>query len=339
LAVEKWPLFALAAVSCVITFLAQKHGGSVMSAMHLPFKIRIFNALVSYFNYIGQMFWPVRLTIEYPYQSVKLTQLVQSVLCLIILTIVVIRLRKRFPYLLTGWLWYLGTMVPVIGLIQVGVQPMADRYTYVPLTGLFIIVAWAAFGYAKSRNFGKILLWAASAIILSALAVCSWHQVGYWQNSRKLFEHAIEVNPDNYIAHSGMASVFRRSGDIDKALKHFREAVNRVTIYRTHPIYSEHGDKLVKMLMEAGITRAGQGRYDEAIGHFQEVISMRPDKIWGYGGLMGVCQARNNIDDIKIIDDIIKYCQKALQNNPNDKKAQQLLKQAIEGKRKTNKEN
>jgi len=337
LLIEKLPLFVLMAVSCVITVLAQK--GTIASSTILSFKIRIGNAMVSYFNYIGQMFWPVQLTTSYPYQSVKITQLVQAVLCLIILSIVAIRLRKRFPYLLTGWLWYLGTMIPVIGLMQVGIQPMADRYTYVPLTGLFIIIAWAAFDYAKSRDCPKIVLSVLSIAVLSALALTTYRQVGYWQNSTKLFEHAINVNPDNYTAHHCLAKTLRKKGDIDEALYHFREAMNRVTICNTHPIYSEQGKNLITMLMEAGTARFDQGAYDKAIEHFREVISLRPDKMWGYAGLFAVCQARNKIDDIKIIDFVIKYCQKTLQINPNDAQIQQLLKQALEEKRKRNKQN
>jgi len=339
LLIEKWPLFVLTAVSCVITFWVQKQGGSVATTMLLSFKARIFNASVSYFNYIGQMFWPVRLMVSYPYKAVKITQLVQALVCLIVFSIVVIRLRKRFPYLLTGWLWYLGTMVPVIGLLQVGVQSMADRYTYVPLTGLFLIIAWAAYDYARSRNYPKITLWVLSMAVLSALALSTWRQAGYWRNSITLFEHAIEVNPANFKAHSALAKVLRKKGDIDEALKHFREAVNRLPIYRVRPIYSEQGENLITVLMEAGIYRAEQGRYDQAIEHFREVISLRPDKILGYAGLMAVCQARNNSDDIKIIDFVIKYCRKALRYNPDDKQAPQLLKQALEEKRKRNKQN
>jgi len=327
LVVEKLPLFVLTAASCVITFLAQKHGGGLTSITVIPFKIRFFNSLVSYFNYIGKMIWPVQMAVLYPYLPPKITQIVQAVLCLIVFSIVVLRLRKRFPYLLTGWFWYLGTMIPVIGLVQVGAQSMADRYTYVPLTGLFVLIAWGVVDYAKSRNWPKIVLWVLSFAVLSALALGTWRQAGYWQNSIKLFEHAIDVNPDNYIAHSALAKTLIKSGDIDRPLKRYREAVIGF------PIDSEPVDDLVTMLMVAGTSRGEQGAYDEAIGHFREVVYLRPDKTWGYSGLVSVYRAQNKFDEV------IKYCQKSLQINPNDAQIQKWLKEAIEKKRKMNKEN
>jgi len=339
LVLEKWPLFVLTAASCVITFLAQKQGGAVATGSFLSFKIRFFNALVSYFNYIGKMFWPVRIVVIYPYQTIILTQLIQAVLCLIVFSLVVLRLRKRFPYLLVGWLWYLGTMIPVIGLIQVGVQAMADRYTYVPLTGLFIIIAWAAVDYAKSRNWPKIALWVLSMAVLSALALGTYRQVGYWKNSKTLFGHAIDVDPVNYKAHSVLAKALRRNGDIDGALKHFREAMNSLKFYRTRQTYSTESKNLITMLMEEGIYRIEQGSYDKAIEHFREVISLRPDKIWGYAGLIDVYRAQKKVNDVNNIDLVIKYCQKTLQINPNDAQIQKLLKQALEEKNKRNKQN
>jgi len=327
LVVEKLPLFLLAAVSCVITFLAQKHGGAMPSISQLPFKIRFFNASISYFNYIGKMIWPVRMVVIYPYlYAPKITQVVQALLCLIVFSLVVLRLRKRFPYLLTGWLWYLGTMVPVIGLVQVGVQSMADRYTYVPLTGLFIIVAWAAVDYAKSRDWPKIALWVLSVAVLSALALGTYRQAGYWQNSVKLFEHAIDVYPVNPKAHTCLAGTLNESGDIDGSLKHFREATNTLSID------SEAVDNLVTMLIETGVSRGQQGRYSEAIGHFKEVISLRPGNIDAHYGLIITYQYQNKVDEV------IKSCQKALRINPNDAVIKQWLKEAIEKKRKRNKE-
>lgn len=168
LVAEKVPLFVLMVTSCVVTYVAQQTGGAVWS---IPAILRIPNIFVFYARYIEKMIWPSRLAIFYPYttHTILLGQTIVAALVLLVISIRVIRSAQSYRYLPVGWLWYLGTLVPVIGLVQVGAQAMADRYTYVPLIGLFIMIAWGAADYAKSKNYSRIALWVPALVILMTL--------------------------------------------------------------------------------------------------------------------------------------------------------------------------
>jgi hypothetical protein len=209
---EKVPLFILVAVLSMITFFVQRSGGTVESTATLTLKARSANAVVSYAGYIGKIFWPRRLAVFYPHPrySLPVWQAVAAGLLLLGITVCVIWLARRRCWLPVGWLWYLGTLVPVIGLVQVGAQAMADRYAYVPAVGLFIIIAWSLPELVKKWRYRKIGLRISAGIVLTFLLLCTRMQVRHWQNSVTLFEHALAVTENNYAIHCNYGRTLMR---------------------------------------------------------------------------------------------------------------------------------
>ncbi|MFZ0927353.1 MAG: tetratricopeptide repeat protein, partial [Syntrophobacteraceae bacterium] len=223
---EKIPLFALAALSSIVTFIAQQKGGAVGSIEAFSPGVRIANAWVSYIIYIGKTFWPVNLAVYYPHpRLLPLWQALGAVLLLITFTISVIRTAKRFPYLTMGWLWFTGTMAPVIGIVQVGTQAMADRYTYIPLIGLFIMAAWGIPELLKKWRYRKETLFASSALILTCLFIVTWIQTGYWRNSIALFDHALKVTSPSDLILRARGSVYDKLGNYTQAVSDFDRAI------------------------------------------------------------------------------------------------------------------
>jgi Flp pilus assembly protein TadD len=295
---EKIPFFALSAASAIVTLYAQKKGGAVGSLDVLPFNARMANAIVSYADYIEKMIWPRNLAVFYPHPGIPPGWLVLgSALTLLIITVLVLRSAKRFPYLVTGWLWYLGTLVPVIGLVQVGLQAMADRYTYVPLIGLFVIIAWGVPELTRKWRHQKILLAVSTGVILLILMFNTWSQARYWQNSPSLFEHAIRVTADNYVAHNNLGVALARIGEKEKAAFHYSEAI------RMKPNFENAHFNLGNYL-------ASQGMTSEAIVQYSEAIRIKPN----------YSKARNNLGAMlasqgKFQEAIVQY-EKALQTEP-----------------------
>lgn len=226
---DKFPLFVLATASCVITYLAQAAGGAVQSFDIRPVGVRIANAIVSYMAYLSKTFYPVRLAAYYPHPgtSIPTWQVVVSALVLVSVTVFAIRIRKRCPWLIVGWLWYIITLIPVIGLIQVGDQAMADRYTYVPLIGIFISIAFGALELLKG-TLARKLITAAAAIAIVMLAISSYVQVGYWRNGITLFEHTISVtSPQNVVALFNLGVAYQKQRyDDAKAVEIYKKVVS-----------------------------------------------------------------------------------------------------------------
>jgi hypothetical protein len=265
LVLEKVPFFALAAVSSFLTFFAQRSGGAVVSLQLVPFETRVANALVSYVSYIGKMIWPHRLAVLYPHsQTLPMWQVAGAGLLLGVVSFLVIRGARRRPYLMVGWLWYLGTLVPVIGLVQVGEQAMADRYTYVPLIGLFVMIAWGIPGILAGWRFRKIVLSLSTGLLLLLLMIVTNFQLKYWQNQITLFEHTLVVTSDNFLVHNFLGTVLAGQGKIQEAIAHYGEAL------RIKPDYSEAHNNL-------GNALALQGNIQEAIAHFAEALRINPD--------------------------------------------------------------
>ena len=264
LVLEKLPLLGLAAASSIVTLVAQRRGGSVTGLEKLPLKFRAASALVSYAAYIGKMLWPARLAVFYPYpRTLPAAWVVGALLGLLGISVAVMRAGLRHPYLPVGWLWYLGTMVPVIGLVQVGSQLMADRYTYVPLIGLFIMVAWGIPELvARWRPPGMVLPAAAFLAILACM-LTAWGQVQYWQNSSTLWEHAQNVTTGNYLAYNNSGVTLAKQGKMDQAILAFSEAL------RIEPGYADVHNNLGKAL-------ASQGRLGEAIAEYSDAVSIKP---------------------------------------------------------------
>jgi tetratricopeptide (TPR) repeat protein len=211
------------------------------------------------------MIWPARLVFFYPHpnQNVSILYAVISAVFLLAVTILVLRFAKNHRYLFTGWFWYLGTLVPVIGLIQVGNHAMADRYSYITLTGLFIIIAWGLPELLGKWPHRETMLWASSLIILSALAICTYYQQQYWKNTITLCQHALKVTDDNYQAHFGMTEMLLEQGRVEEAIWHNTEVI------RIKPNYIEAINNL-------GIALHKAGRINEAISCYKKALEINP---------------------------------------------------------------
>ena len=266
LIVEKIPLFVLVAASGVITFMAQQHGGVVKRLDNLPASLRVSNALASYVGYIVKMIYPTDLSALYPLPGYRL-KIWYVIVCFIMLATItaVVIFKARKHYWKVGWLWYLGTLVPVIGLVQVGVQGMADRYTYLPSIGIFIIIAWGAADIVpKWRQRGRVLA-ILSTVVLVILILLTRAQVRHWQNNLTLFKHAIEATDRNYIMHNNYGSALVENGQLSDAVIHFREAV------RINPKYLVARDNIGQVYLD-------QGRTTEAVRIFTELLRMKPNQ-------------------------------------------------------------
>jgi protein O-mannosyl-transferase len=226
---EKSPLFAMAAASALITVYAQHSGGALGITAALPLSLRLKNAIYSYLAYIGKGIWPSHLAVFYPHpeNSLALWKVLAAAVVLLVITALVWGFRKK-KYLLVGWLWYLGTMVPVIGIVQVGRQGMADRYAYIPFIGLFVMAVWLAADFFAGIRLSRITTVVITLAVLSGYAFVSYIQIGYWRNSFTLFSHALQVTPGNGIAEDNLGAAYMDMGQPDMALQHFETAVRLV---------------------------------------------------------------------------------------------------------------
>ena len=257
---EKIPFLILTAISSAVTMFAQRRGGAMVGVDVVPMTIRLANACVAYFTYFWKMFWPTGMAVLYPtpIRAVPDWWLVAAI-GLIVLSVLAIKLATRRPYVFVGWFWFLGTLVPVIGLVQVGRQAMADRYTYVPLVGLFLIVAFGlgdALALPPARR--RVLMTAGGLVIVS----CVWAtrvQLRYWSSSEALWEHTIRVTTDNAVAHFSLAVAFTEQGKPDEAMREYSEALRIV------PQYAEAHYNIAEALTKSGKTDAAIAHYSEAL--------------------------------------------------------------------------
>jgi protein O-mannosyl-transferase len=261
---EKLPLFAIAMAASIATYLVQRQGGSVASFDEVPFALCAGNALVSYIAYLFQFFWPANLAVFYPYPSeISLWKQIAAGLSLAGITAFAIRAFRRRPYLAIGWFWYLGTLLPVIGLIQVGLQSRADRYTYVPLIGISIMLAWGLADLCARWPRGKPAIAVLGVLVCSVWSCLTWLNLANWRDSLSLFQHAIEVTSDNYIAYDNLGVALRDRGQTADALADFQEAVR----IRPHDANAQNN------LGEALLV---QDRIDEAAPHIQAALRLEP---------------------------------------------------------------
>ncbi len=261
---EKLPLFVLAAIASVVTVLVQRHGGAVAGFVKVPLSIRLTNAAASYLAYVGKMLWPVRLAAFYPLgTSTPVLQASLGALLLIGVTALAIRAGRRHAYFPVGWFWYVGTLIPVIGLVQVGNQSMADRYAYVPLIGLFIVAAWGAPELVARWQPARFALPTAAVCVVLACAALARAQVRYWSDSIALWQHALDVTEDNYVAHTNMGLALTEQGRYGEAGPHFAEAL------RLRP-----NDAVAHNNMGAALMR--QGKPDEAARRFAAALRIQP---------------------------------------------------------------
>ena len=282
---EKLPLFAMSFASCVITFFAQRNGGAVQTLQNFPLGERLANAIVVYASYLGKTIWPAGLAVFYPYSFVGVPGWAVAGLAvsLAAATALVFRLMDKAPYLAVGWLWYLGTLVPVIGLVQIGSQSMADRYTYVPLIGIFVAVAWGVAELVSGSRTAQNVVSAIGVAIVSALFVATRAQATYWSNSTTLFEHALAVTTDNWLAHSNLGGALLDDGRIEDGIAHQREAL------RIRPSYTEAHYNL-------GLALEKTGRHTEAIQEFERALELRPSFAKAHNNLAGVLAGQGQLD-------------------------------------------
>ena len=307
---EKIPLFAISAASCIVTYMVQQ---TALSSPNVQLGMRVANAFVSYISYIGKMMWPCKLAILYPFpgNTIPEWKVAGSALLLVCMTVLAIRARNRRPYFTIGWFWYLITLIPVIGLIQVGLQAMADRYTYVPLIGLFIAIAWgipdiAAFPRLPAVALAKaglrlpayptLPILAGSVIMI--LTVCAWRQVGYWHDSFALFQHAAKVTINNFVAQTNMGDLLVAQGKIDEAMKCYNEAV------RIYP-----GSVEIRLVFGKALYK--QQKYDKAIAQYSEAVRIKPESLEAQT-LLG-----NALLGQGVVDKAVDHLSKAVRISPD----------------------
>lgn len=261
---EKIPLIALSLISSAMTVYAQSAFGAVNTLQNIPLGKRLGNVLCSYVLYLWKTVWPFDLAVFYPYPDSRNPYLIIACgLGLLVATLLILRNTRRFAYLAVGWLWYLGTLVPVIGIVQVGAQSMADRYTYIPLIGIFIMACWGVADLLKGWRQGRIVAGVLYSAAFAILAAVAWTQAGHWKDSISLFSHALEVTGDNYLAHNNLGTALSDNGRIDESLAQFRMAL---LIY---PAYEKAHDNIAGVLVS-------QKKYDEAFVHYRESLRLNP---------------------------------------------------------------
>ncbi len=299
---EKMPLIVLSLLSCAVTYYAQQKGGAVSSEETLSLSLRIPNMITSYAAYLGKALWPSGLAFFYPLKVSAFfsSRVLLSLSILLAITALALAAIRRFPYLAVGWFWYLGTLVPVIGLVQVGSQSMADRYTYIPLIGIFIMAAWGLADIAQGRAYGRRALGAACVATLVLLIFLSRSQASTWKDSETLLRHALSVTVDNVTAHNNLGMVLFEKGEVKDAIAHYQEAIRINPYYIKAYInigeaYAKQKDMksadayymaaLAKDFSNAGLHAAyggfldNSGRTRDAILHFRRALELDPASV------------------------------------------------------------
>lgn len=314
LVLEKVPLLILSVLSSFLTSLSVQRSGIVISTTLVPMKLRIANAIVSYARYIGKLIWPQDLAVFYPYPStVPLWQSVGAGLLLAGISFLVIRAWRKLPYLCIGWLWYLGTLIPAIGLVQAGQWPaMADRFTYVPAIGLFVMLAWLIPHVLTKWRYRKTGLVLAAGALLAALLLLTRAQLNRWSNTITLFEHTLKVTENNYLAHNNLGNALARQGKLKQAKDNYVKAL------RINPTFPRAHNNLANVL-------ARQGKSQEAIAHYTKALEIKPN----------FPKAHNNLGNVlarqgKNQEAIVHYT-KALQIKPDFAGAHNNLGNILQG--------
>ncbi len=265
LVVEKIPFFALAAIASVAAYITQHKGGAVPAMDFDLLKMQTANAIVSYVSYIGKMIWPGKLAAYYPHPGMlPVWQVVGAGLLIVCVSVFGVWKWRKFPYFTFGWFWFLGTFVPVIGFVKIGNFLMADRYTYVPLIGIFIIIAWGVPELVAHWRHREIWLTTLATVLLSILIVVTWKQVQCWENGFTLFKHTLKHTSNNYKIHHALGGELYNQGRTAEAIEHYLQAL------RIKPDYE-------KAYNNMGVTMEKQGRIKEAVEHYLEALRIKPD--------------------------------------------------------------
>jgi len=329
---EKVPFLVISAVSVFLSALSAQHIGVAVSLKSVPMHLRIANAVVAYVRYLEKMILPGNLTVFYPYpESLPLWQPLSAGILVAVISVLVFWQSRSKPYLTVGWLWYIGTLVPVIGLVQAGIWPaMADRFAYVPLIGLFILIAWGTADiFAKwSLQYKNIVLFASAGALFSTLMIHTSMQVAHWKNGITLFEHAIKVTDNNYVAHNNLAITLSDQGKINEAIYHYEEVVrvrpnNAGALFNLGNAFYDHKslDKAAvyyNKALKIDPAHAGahnnlanllftQGKYEKAVAQYAEVLKENPDDIGARINLANVLFAMERLDEaILLYNEVLK---------------------------------
>jgi tetratricopeptide (TPR) repeat protein len=319
LLIEKIPLLILSTAAGVITFILQKRATGAIPP--LPWLWRVQNAFVSYVIYVWKTLWPTNLAVFYPHpnDTLAIWEVIFAILLLLAITAAAIVFRSQRPYLLTGWFWYLVMLVPVIGLVQVGEQGHADRYTYLPHIGLFLLVVWLAADVAAVRQSRPRFTMAAAIVIVVALACAAFVQTSSWRNSETLWSHALAVTSDNDVAHNNLGYLCDARDEVDKAISHFETAL-RIRSGKQDPHY-DVGSAFMQMNLANALARKGQS--DEAMVHYNEAIKLQPYYADAYYNRGNVLFGKDRIDEA------IADWEKTLQMQPSDANAHTGLGNAL----------
>ena len=337
LVVEKLPLIALSAASAVITMQAQRAGGAMRSTAQFSLAVRLENAVMAYAMYLWKMIWPSHLSPIYPHPGDSLAgwQVGTSALVLLAVTAVALKFRAR-RYLLTGWLWFLGTLVPVIGLVQVGDQAMADRYAYIPLVGIFIMIAWGIADLADSKQIGLVVRVIPAACVLLALSFATNRQLGYWSSNYDLWTHAVAVTGRNFIAQDNLGGALLWLGKTDEAYLHFQAAaeinpLDPMSRSNLGAYLQEHGhmaeaiekyNRVITLTSDPGLLAATYanlgaayrklGEDEKARTSYDQALQLNPNQYNVYLGLGELLEKQSRLDDA------ISNYSKAVELRPTD---------------------
>ncbi|HXU78336.1 MAG TPA: tetratricopeptide repeat protein [Methylomirabilota bacterium] len=301
LLLEKVPFVFLAGVASLVTLWVQKQAGATEMLERLGWGARVGNALVAGCRYLGKLAWPSHLSVFYPHPGRwPVGWVCLAGLALLMVSLLAVRMRRRLPFVFVGWFWYLVTLLPVSGLVQVGRQSMADRYTYIPFIGLFLVIAWALPG---GRPLRTIVASAAGVIAMLACAGQTWRQMGYWKDSESLFRHAIAVTKNNYVAHSNLGDALQQQGRTEEALAQYR------LVLESRPDEVNARNNLGSLLLNLG-------RTGEALAEFREAARRAP----------GFAEGRNNLgyalQKAGLLDEAAAEYERAAELNPKDFRVQ-----------------
>ena len=341
LILEKVPLFIMALVFTGLTLYFQKTANAFVSLESMPLSDRIANAVVSYAGYIKKLFWPTDLIVFYPHSVIVTWQVSLAAIFLIAATLAACKFFKKYPYLVVGWFWYLGTLVPVIGLVQVGHQSMADRYAYVPFIGLFVIMAWLIPQACSKWRYANRYAFFMSAMVIIIFAVSTYIQLGMWKDTTTLFEEALKINPENYMAYNILGSEEAGRGNHEEALRYFHMSIEINPKYAR--AYSNMGnaflklgkygeandcyqkaiainDKLADAYYNLGVLNLLTNRPYEAVIHFNKALAIMPDYLNAHFNLgIALLKIGNRTD-------AIEHFEKVVELNPKNLEAQKALK-------------
>ena len=312
LIVEKIPLFLLSVVSCMITVHAQK--AALDTNLNATLSERIANAIWSYVAYLKQMFYPTDLSVAYPYGNITVAQVVGASIFLLAISSLVLAARRKYPFLMVGWFWYLGMLVPMIGLVQVGVQPRADRYTYLPEIGLSLLLTWGALALSRAWPWKRAIAAVAGSLVVIGLTLTTRAQTSYWHDSEVLWRHAADSTPDNYIAYNDLGTLLLRQGQPEAALIEFQKALQIKPDFENP--YVSGGSALMLM-----------GQVDQAIGYYRQALRIRSNSAEDWSNLATALWKKGEI--IEAIEDY----KKAAAFKPGSAEMQYNLGHAFAGNR------